>query len=59
VDVWSDSGILIDQDENTEEKIGPIIVVILNKEVDLDEAGKAVPEITKLIWEFEKGRKGV
>lgn len=45
--VWADAGIVM-----TEE---PLVIVILNKNVDLDQAAKTVPEITKMIWEYESG----
>jgi len=30
--------------------------VIMNKDVDLDQAKTLVPDLVKLIWDFETGR---
>ncbi len=43
--VWSDAGIVM-ADE-------PFILVIMNKGVDRDEAMGLVPEITRVVWEYE------
>ncbi|TSC86087.1 MAG: beta-lactamase [Microgenomates group bacterium Gr01-1014_16] len=40
--IWADAGIIFGDK--------PFILVILNKEVEREEAGKLVPEITKLAW---------
>jgi len=54
--VWADSGILQCSMSNTQCSIKPFILVILNKDVDRDEATKLVPEITKMVWGFEADR---
>lgn len=46
--VWADSGIILGGK--------PFILVILNKEIVREEARRTVPEITKMIWEYEMGR---
>lgn len=46
--IWVDSGIVLADK--------PFILVILNKDVDADEAKKLVPELSKLIWDYEAGR---
>ena len=46
--VWADAGIVMGDN--------PFILVILNKDVDRDEATKLVPEITKMVWEYESGK---
>lgn len=46
--VWIDSGII--------ESEKPFVLVILNTGVDLEAAKKAVPEVTKMIWEYESAR---
>jgi beta-lactamase class A len=55
-DVWNDSGILTDKDTKASKNVQPLVVVILNDGVDLDEAKKTVPDISKMIWEYEKQR---
>ncbi len=47
--IWADAGIVMAEE--------PLIIVILNKDVDPDQAGKTVPEITKMIWEYETNVK--
>lgn len=46
--VWADAGIVMADK--------PFVLVIVNGKVDMDEAKKLVPELTKLIWDFEAGR---
>ena len=46
--VWADAGIVMADK--------PFILVIMNEGVDMDEAKKTVPEIAKLIWDFEAAR---
>ena len=46
--IWADSGIVMAPK--------PFILVIMNKDIDPDQAKTLVPEITKLIWDFETGR---
>jgi beta-lactamase class A len=47
-DIWADAGIIL-----TEK---PFVLVILNREVKLDEAKTLVPAITKTVWEYESTR---
>lgn len=44
--VWADSGVVA----------GKFVLVILNKDIDIDEAKKTVPELTKMLWDFENSR---
>lgn len=46
--VWEDAGIVVANK--------PFVLVIMNEKVDMDEAKKLVPELTKLIWDYEAGR---
>lgn len=46
--IWSDAGIVMGE--------RPFILVILNKEAEREEAQKLVPELTKIIWEYEVER---
>jgi len=58
--VWADAGIVMPQIPNPNSQIPsfePLVIVILNKDVDPDQAGKTVPEITKMIWEYESNVK--
>ncbi|KKT32582.1 MAG: Beta-lactamase [Candidatus Moranbacteria bacterium GW2011_GWF2_44_10] len=48
LDIWSDAGIVMAEK--------PFILVIMNEGVDIDRAKKLVPELTKLIWDFEAER---
>ena len=48
VDLWADAGIVMADK--------PFVLVIMNEKVGMDEAKKLVPELTKLIWDFEAGR---
>lgn len=41
--IWSDAGIVLGEE--------PFVLVILNKEAELEEAKRLVPEITKLVWD--------
>lgn len=43
--VWADAGIVFAPQ--------PFVLVILNKGVKLEEAKQVVPEVTRLIWEYE------
>lgn len=45
VGIWSDSGIVFAPK--------PFVLVILTKDSDRDQAQKTVPEITKIIWDYE------
>ena len=45
VNIWNDSGIVVDTKT--------FILVILNQGVKREEAEKAVPEITKMVWDYE------
>jgi len=55
--VWNDSGVIIPKITNDKLQITkPFILVILNKDVDLAEAKVTVPEVTKLIWDYETNR---
>lgn len=47
--VWSDGGIVIPNSG----KMYPFIIVIMNKDIDRDQAKVLVPEITKMVWKFE------
>ena len=49
VNVWADAGIVMPQIPNFE----PFVLVILNKDVDMDEAKKLVPDLVRTIWEYE------
>jgi len=51
VDVWNDSGIILGPK--------PFILVILNKDVKREEAEKTVPEITKMVWEYEASERNI
>lgn len=53
--VWADSGIVKCRIGNNECKNKPFVLVILNNGVKRDEAAGLVPEITRLIWNFESG----
>jgi beta-lactamase class A len=48
MDIWADSGIVLTDK--------PFVITILNKEVKQDQAKKLVPQITKLIWDYESTR---
>ena len=61
--VWADGGITQCSMSNVPTmpvgrqcSIKPLVIVILNKDIDADEAKKLVPELTKLIWDYEAGR---
>ena len=56
VNVWADAGIIQCSVLSAQCSTKPFILVILNEGVDMDEAKKLVPELTKLIWDFEAGR---
>lgn len=45
--IWADSGIVMAPK--------PFILVIMNKDVNQDQAKTLVPQITKTIWDFESG----
>jgi beta-lactamase class A len=45
LDVWADAGIVLTDD--------PFVVVILNDEVNLEQAKDLVPKVVKKIWDFE------
>lgn len=47
-DVWTDAGIVMADK--------PFVLVIMDEGVEMDEAKKLVPELTKLIWDYEAGR---
>lgn len=51
-DIWSDGGIVIPDEPGKQ----PFVLVILNEGVDLDEAKKVVPDITKMVWNEEQTR---
>lgn len=51
-DVWADSGIVMPQATES----GDLIMVILNKEVNLERAKIIVPKLAKMIWEHELTR---
>ncbi len=53
--VWGDAGIIQCSVLSAQCSTKPFILVILNEGVDMDEAKKLVPELTKLIWDFEAG----
>ena len=53
--VWSDAGIIMPKTG----KIEPFILVILNKDVDRDQATAVVPEITRKIWDFESKNSSI
>lgn len=57
-DVWEDAGIVECQKENLNCKIKPLVIVILNKGINVGEAADVVPEIVKRIWNYEKVRLG-
>lgn len=46
--VWGDAGIVMAPK--------PFVLVIMNKDVDFDEAGEIVAKATKMVWEYEIGR---
>lgn len=46
-DIWSDAGIVVVEK--------PFVLVILNKGVVREEAQRLVPEITRVVWEYEGG----
>lgn len=46
--IWADSGIVMASK--------PFILVVMNNEVNQDQAKTLVPQITKIIWDFETGR---
>lgn len=46
--VWADAGIVNSN----------MVLVVLDRDANIDEAGKAVPEITRAIWNFETSRLG-
>lgn len=54
--VWADAGIVQCPVLSAQCSVKPLVIVILNKDVDMDEAKKLVPELVKLIWDFEAGR---
>jgi len=47
--VWSDAGIIMPKSD----KIEPYILVILDNDTDRNQATVLVPEITRMIWDFE------
>ena len=59
--VWADAGIVECKVQSTGEasasrvkcKVEPMVVVILNQGVKREEAMKAVPEIVRMIWDYE------
>jgi hypothetical protein len=53
--VWADAGIIMPKSG----KIEPFILVILDKDVDRNQATAIVPEITRRIWDFESKTSGV
>lgn len=50
--VWVDAGIVMPQIPN----LDPFVVVILNKNTKRSEAEKAVPQLVRIIWDFENNR---
>lgn len=52
-DVWADAGIIKCQGLSAKCQVGPYILVILNKEIKREEAEKTVPEIAKIIADYE------
>lgn len=55
-DVWADSGIAIPQSTSPNSQIpigNPLVIVILNDEVDLEKAKTDVVEVVRGIWEGE------
>lgn len=53
INVWADAGIVIDPSGN----VPPFVMVIMNKDVHQDEAKITVPELVKMVWEYESTRK--
>ncbi len=51
--VWSDSGIIQCSVLSAQCSVKPFILVILTKDTNREEAEKIVPEITRIIWEYE------
>lgn len=52
--VWSDAGIIqCPPPAGGQCAIEPLVIVILNKDVDPDQAAKTVPSLAKEIWDYE------
>jgi beta-lactamase class A len=49
--VWGDGGII----EDPSGKVKPFVLIILNKDVNSDEAKEVVPEIARIVWKRESG----
>lgn len=54
VGVWADAGIVMPA--KPEQNFDPLVIVILNQGVNIEEAKEAVPQITTMIWDFELSR---
>ena len=57
--IWSDGGIIQCQVLSAKCQVKPFILVILTKDVNRKEAEKVVPEITKIIWDYEAKSAGL
>jgi len=55
--IWSDGGIVKCPVDSCQLSVEPFILVIMSENVDMDEAKAAVPEITRMIWEYESKRR--
>ena len=53
VNVWADAGIIQCSVLSAQCSTKPFILVILNEGVDMDEAKKLVPDLSRTIWEYE------
>ena len=53
IDVWADAGIIKCKIENVQCTSKPFILVIMNEGVKRAEAGGIVPDIVRLIWQYE------
>ena len=53
--VWEDGGFVISLDSSG--SADPFVLVVVNKDVDMEQAKTAVAEISRLVWEFQKGLK--
>lgn len=55
--VWADGGIIQCSEISTQCSVEPLVIVILNKDVDASESAEMVPSLTKEIWNYETQTK--
>jgi hypothetical protein len=51
--VWEDGGFVIPLESSP--SANPFVLVVVNKDVNLEQAKTAVSDIAKLVWEYQSG----